>query len=101
MPRLMSLLVALAFAVTSVSPLLAQQPAAKADKAAASTTKERLDINSASEEQLKALPGITEAYAKKIVEGRPYARKVDLVTRKVVPQTTYDKIKGQIAARRK
>jgi DNA uptake protein ComE-like DNA-binding protein len=103
MLRLITLLVALVFTLTAVSPVLAQpkQPAAKSDKAAASTKKEPLDINSASEEQLKTLPGISEAHAKKIVEGRPYAKKVDLVKKKVVPQGTYDKIKGQIVARQK
>ena len=102
MLRLIALLVALAFAVTSVSPVLAQpkEPAAKSDKAAA-TKKEPLDINNASEDQLKALPGIGDAYAKKIVEGRPYQRKDELVQKKVVPQGTYDKVKDHIIAKQK
>jgi competence protein ComEA len=77
MLRLTILLIALVFAVTSVHPVLAQlksEPAAKSDKAALAK-KEPLDINTASEDQLKALPGIGDAYAKKIVEGRPYKRK--------------------------
>lgn len=59
---------------------------------------EALDINSASSDQLKALPGIGDAYAKKIVNGRPYKRKDELVQKKIVPQATYD---NQIVAKQK
>ena len=102
MLRLIALLVALAFALTSAGLMLAQAkaPAAKPDKPAATKT-EPLDINSASEDQLKALPSIGDAYAKKIVEGRPYKRKDELVQKKVVPQGTYDKSKDQIVAKQK
>jgi competence protein ComEA len=60
-----------------------------------------MDINSASAEALKSLPGIGEAYSKKIVDGRPYSNKSQLVSRKILPQATYDKIKDQIIARQK
>ena len=100
MIRLIALLMVLAFAFTT--PVLAQpksDPAAKSDKAGASTKKAPLDINSASPDELKALPGIGDAYAKKIVEGRPYKRKDELVQKKIVPKATYDKIKDQVIAK--
>ena len=62
---------------------------------------EWLDINSATKAQLTALPGIGDAYSGAIIKNRPYARKDELVSKKVIPQATYDKIKDLIIAKQK
>lgn len=91
----------LIFALSLFSGIAAGQMSSKASSAASTATKasEKVDINTATKDQLQQLPGIGEAYSQKIIDGRPYRTKLDLVHKKVVPQGTYDKIKDMIIAK--
>jgi competence protein ComEA len=113
MSRLVTVVVTALFAagLIGVPPVWAQ--ATKSDTTSSKTDKPateksehkagehkgaKLDLNSASEDDLRGLPGIGDAYAKKIVENRPYKRKDELVKKKIVPQATYDQIKDHVVA---
>jgi DNA uptake protein ComE-like DNA-binding protein len=102
MGRLVALLVALAFALgAGTTTAWAQPPKDPPKPQPKAPAAKPLDINSASADELKALKGIGEADAKKIVENRLYKTKDELVEKKVVPKATYDKIKDQIVAKQK
>jgi DNA uptake protein ComE-like DNA-binding protein len=104
----------LALGLLASSPSMAQsfQPAPHSDRMApagktapasnkmapAKSDAEKLDINTATKEELMAFKGIGDKYSDKIIAGRPYAKKDQLVSKKILPEATYKKISGQIIA---
>ena len=90
-------------AVLSISTLVLPAPAASQVGPTAQTTAPLagpLDLNTATPTQLRALPGMGDAYVKRILEGRPYTAKNQLITRGILPQNAYDRIREFIVAHR-
>ena len=87
---------------TPAAPAKVEAPA-KAKTAAKSTSKakmEMIDINSASKEELMKLTGVGDATAEKIIAGRPFKTKAELVSKGIVNKATYGKIRGHIVAKK-
>ena len=87
----------MALVVSSLGSLPVWAQAAETKKPA--TRASQLDLNTASVDELKTIQGINEAQAKKIVDGRPYKRRSELVSKRILPQETFDKVKHQVSTR--
>jgi DNA uptake protein ComE-like DNA-binding protein len=95
---ILALLAAVALLAAPAPQTAAKKAPAKAEKSTQNAGP-LIDLNTATAEELKALPGIGDAYSAKIIQNRPYSNKAQIVSKAGVPQATYDKIKGQIVAK--
>ncbi len=99
--RIVSAIAMVAFLVAGAAALPSHAAGSSTATKTTKHTADLLDINSCSKEELMKLPGVGEAYSDKIIAGRPYKGKDELVQKKIVPEATYKKISGMIIAKQK
>ena len=99
--RLMLPVVLLIGAVAPQVAVSAQAPKAAKPAAVAPASTDLVDINTAPKDQLKTLPGIGDAYADRIIKGRPYTAKNQLMQKGILPDATYAKVQAKIIAKQK